>query len=242
MKVFKSIFFLYIDEVPVCTVEFNYYAKEYGIKTNFSHIISAESHTEAASWIVQLSSDSPDIIIILDPDQVHMKPGDKPSSVQLSSLICDSQGISPSYTPDSQGISPSYTADSQGISPSYTADSQGISPSYTADSQGISPSYTPDSQGISPSYTPDSQGISPSYTADSQGIFSSYEASLSSNSQSIPAYSLYVVAAIVLFAIVCTLAVVFVVLYLHKKHIGPCCNCQPNPNNVNSDIELLVYN
>ena len=172
MKVFKNNI-LFIDEVPVCTVEFNYYAENYTIETNFSHIISAESHTEAASWIVKLSSDSPDIIILLYPDQVHMKPGDEPSSAQLSSFICDSQGISP-------------------------------------------------------------------YTADSQGIFSSHAASLTSDSQCIPAYSLYVVAAIALFAIMFALVVVFVVLYLYRRHIPPCYRypLQDGPDN-NEDIHLL---
>ena len=142
------------------------------MKTNFSHIISAESHTDAASWIVQLSSDSPDVNITLDPDKVHMKPEDEPSSVQLSSLICDSQGISPSYT------------------------------------------------------------------ADSQGIFPSYAASLTSDSQCIPAYSLYVVAAIVLFAIMFALVVVFVVLY--QWHIAPRCHYQPQDNNDDAALPLRV--
>ena len=173
------------------------------MKTNFSHIISVENHTEAASWIVQLSSDSPDINFMFDPDEVYMKTEEQ-SSVQLSSLVCDSQT------------------------------------SYTADSRRISPSYTADSQRISPSYTAASQRISPSYTADSQGSFPSYTSSLTGDSQCIPAYSLYVVATIVLFAVVFTLAVVFVVLYLYKKHIGPCCHDpqQAEPNNV--ILEQLV--
>ena len=170
MKVFKNDI-LFIDEVPVCTVEFNYYAENYTIETNVSHIISAESHTEAASWIVQLSSDSPDIIILLEPDQVHLKPGEEPSSAQLSSLICDSQGVSP-------------------------------------------------------------------YTADSQGIFPSRAASLTSDSQCIPAYSLYVVAAIVLFAVVFALVVVFVVLY--RRHIPPRCHYQPQDNNDDAAFPLGV--
>ena len=122
------------------------------MKTNFSHIIYAERHTEAASWIVQLSPDSPDINITLDPDHVYMKTEDEQSSVQLCSFVCDSQA---------------------------------------------------------------------SYTAESQGSFPSYTASLTGDSQCIPAYSS---ATIVLFAIVFTLAVIFVVLYLYKKHIGPCCH------------------
>ena len=133
------------------------------MKTNFSHIIYAGSHTDAASWIVQLSSDSPDINITLDPDQVYMKTEDEQSSVQFCSLVCDSQGIFPSCTA--------------------------------------------------------------SHTGDSQ---------------SIPAFSLCVVATIFLFAIVFGLAVVFIVLYLYKKHIGPCCHDpqQAEPNNV--ILEQLV--
>ena len=63
---------LITDEINICIFEFNYYAENYTLETNFSHVISAESHTEAASWIVQLSSDSPDINIMLDPYQVYM--------------------------------------------------------------------------------------------------------------------------------------------------------------------------
>ena len=62
---------LIIDEINICIVEFNYYIENHTLETNFSHVISAESHTEAASWIVQLSSDSPDINILLDPIQVY---------------------------------------------------------------------------------------------------------------------------------------------------------------------------
>ena len=57
------------------------------MKTNFSHIISAESHTDAASWIVQLSSDSPDINITLDPDQVYQKMRHQMLSSLLLSVI-----------------------------------------------------------------------------------------------------------------------------------------------------------
>ena len=116
------------------------------MKTNFSHIISAESHTNAASWIVQLSSDSPDIIILLYPDQVHMKPEDEPSSDQLSSLTSDSQCI--------------------------------------------------------------------------------------------PAYSLYVVAAIALIAIVVALVVVFFVLYLYRRHISPRSHYQSQDNNDDAAFSL----
>ena len=63
---------LFIDEINICVVEFNYYIEKYTLETNFFHVISADSYTEAASWIVQLSSDSPDINIILDPNQVYM--------------------------------------------------------------------------------------------------------------------------------------------------------------------------
>ena len=63
---------LITDETNICIVEFNYYVEKYTLETNFSHLISAKSHTEAASWIVQLSSDSPDINIILDPNQVYI--------------------------------------------------------------------------------------------------------------------------------------------------------------------------
>ena len=68
------------------------------MKTNFSHIISAENHTEAESWIVQLSSDSPDINITLDPDHVTMMPEMvEPSSSNTVSDTCDLQGI-PAYS------------------------------------------------------------------------------------------------------------------------------------------------
>ena len=103
---------LITDEINICIVEFNYYAENYTLETNFSHIISSESHTEAASWIVRLSSDSPDINLVLDPNQISMKPEDEfeiQSSVELSpSLAYDSLSISPSYTA-------SLTCDSQGI-------------------------------------------------------------------------------------------------------------------------------
>ena len=78
------IIILITDETNICIVEFNYYAKNYTLETYFSHVISAESHTEAASWIVQLSSDSPDINIILDPNQVYMNT-QTPTSSTLSS-------------------------------------------------------------------------------------------------------------------------------------------------------------
>ena len=77
---------LITDEINICIVEFNYYAQNYTIETNFSHAISAESYTEAASWIVQLSSDSPDINIILDPNQVYMNIQIPTSSTLSSSM------------------------------------------------------------------------------------------------------------------------------------------------------------
>ena len=93
-----KIYLFYTDKVQVCVVEFNYYAEEYTIKTNFSHIISAESHTDVASWIVQLSSDSPDINIILDPDHVTVIPEIvEPSSSNTVFVTCDSRGI-PAYS------------------------------------------------------------------------------------------------------------------------------------------------
>ena len=54
--------------------------------------------TDAASWIVQLSSDSPDINVTLDPDHVTMRPDIvEPSSSNTVCLTCDSQGI-PAYS------------------------------------------------------------------------------------------------------------------------------------------------
>ena len=76
---------LITDETNICIVEFNYYAQNYTIETNVSHAISAESYTEAASWIVQLSSDSPDINIILDPNQVYMNTETSTSSTLSTS-------------------------------------------------------------------------------------------------------------------------------------------------------------
>ena len=76
---------LITDETNICIVEFNYYAQNYTIETNFSHVISADSYTEATSWIVQLSSDSPDINIILDPNQVYMNIQTPTSSTSSSS-------------------------------------------------------------------------------------------------------------------------------------------------------------
>ena len=78
---------LIIDEINICIVKFNHYIKKYTLETNFSHVISAESHTEAASWIVQLSSDSPDINIILDPSQVYMNTQTPTSSTLSSSKV-----------------------------------------------------------------------------------------------------------------------------------------------------------
>ena len=72
------------DEINICIVEFNYYAENYTIETNFSHVISAERYTDTASWIVQLSSDSPDINIILDPNQVYMNTQTPTSSLKVS--------------------------------------------------------------------------------------------------------------------------------------------------------------
>ena len=74
------------DETNICIVEFNYYVQNYTLETNFSLVISAESHTEAASWIVQLSSDSPDINIILDPNQVYMNTQAPTSSILSASM------------------------------------------------------------------------------------------------------------------------------------------------------------
>ena len=78
---------LITDEINICIFEFNYYAENYTIETNFSHLISAKSHTEAASWIVQLSSDSPDINIILDPNQISMNTQAPTSSTLSSSKV-----------------------------------------------------------------------------------------------------------------------------------------------------------
>ena len=75
------------DETNICIVEFNYYAENYTIETNFSHVISAESYTEAASWIAQLSTDSPDINIILDPDQVYTNTQTSTSSTLSASKV-----------------------------------------------------------------------------------------------------------------------------------------------------------
>ena len=75
---------LITDETNICIAEFNYYAQNYTIETNFSHVISADSYTEAASWIVQLSSDSPDINIILDPDQVYINTQTPTSSSKVT--------------------------------------------------------------------------------------------------------------------------------------------------------------
>ena len=61
------------DEIDICIVKFNYYAENYTLETNVSHVISSESHTEAASWIVRLSSDSPDINLVLHPNQILQK-------------------------------------------------------------------------------------------------------------------------------------------------------------------------
>ena len=60
---------------------------------NVSHI-TAESHTDAASWIAQLSSDSTDINVTLDPDHVTMRSEIvEPSSSNTVCLTYDSQGI-----------------------------------------------------------------------------------------------------------------------------------------------------
>ena len=80
---------LITDEINICIVEFNYYIEKYTLETNFSRVISADSYTEAASWIVQLSSDSPDINIILDPNQVYMNTQTPTSSTSASSS-CES--------------------------------------------------------------------------------------------------------------------------------------------------------
>ena len=79
---------LIIDEINICIVEFNHYIEKYTLETNFSHVISADSYTEAASWIVQLSSDSPDINIILDPNQVYMNT-QTPTSSSSASSSCE---------------------------------------------------------------------------------------------------------------------------------------------------------
>ena len=73
------------DETNICIVEFNYYIENYTIETTFSHVISAESYT--ASWIIQLSSDSSDINIILDPDQVYMNTQTSTSSTLSASKV-----------------------------------------------------------------------------------------------------------------------------------------------------------
>ena len=78
---------LITDKTNICIVEFNYYAQNYTIETNVFHVISADSYTEAASWIVQLSSDSPDINIILDPNQVYMNIQIPNSSTLSSSRV-----------------------------------------------------------------------------------------------------------------------------------------------------------
>ena len=78
---------LITDKTNICIVEFNYYAQNYTIETNVFHAISDESYTEAASWIVQLSSDSPDINIILDPNQVYMNIQIPNSSTLSSSRV-----------------------------------------------------------------------------------------------------------------------------------------------------------
>ena len=75
---------LITDETNICIVEFNYYAENYTVETNFSHVISAERYTDAASWIVQLSSDSPDINITLDPNLVTMNTQTPTSSLKVS--------------------------------------------------------------------------------------------------------------------------------------------------------------
>ena len=85
---------LIIDEINICIVEFNYYIENHTLETNFSHVISAESHTEAASWIVQLSSDSPDINILLDPNQVYMNIQTPTSSTLSTSKASMSTGTS----------------------------------------------------------------------------------------------------------------------------------------------------
>ena len=89
---------LIIDEINICIVEFNYYIEKYTLETNFSHVISAENHTEAASWIVQLSSDSPDINIILDPNQVYMNIQTPTSSTLSSSQVSMNTETSTSST------------------------------------------------------------------------------------------------------------------------------------------------
>ena len=73
------------DETNICIVEFNYYIENYTIETTFSHVISAESYT--ASWIIQLSSNSSDINIILDPDQVYMNTQTSTSSTLSASKV-----------------------------------------------------------------------------------------------------------------------------------------------------------
>ena len=74
---------LIIDEINICIVEFNHYIEKYTLETNFFRVISTDSYTEATSWIVQLSSDSPDINIILDPNQVYINK-QTPTSSTLS--------------------------------------------------------------------------------------------------------------------------------------------------------------
>ena len=78
---------LITDEINICIFVFSYYAEKYTLETNFSHVISADSYTEAASWIVQLSSDSPDINIILDPNQVYMNIQTPTSSTLSASKV-----------------------------------------------------------------------------------------------------------------------------------------------------------
>ena len=107
---------LITDEINICIFVFSYYAENYTLKTNFSHVISADSYTEAASWIVQLSSDSPDINIILDPNQVYMNtqtPTSKTLSVSkvnniltptLSASIVITTSASSSCEPTSQPL------------------------------------------------------------------------------------------------------------------------------------------
>ena len=96
---------LIIDEINICIVEFNYYIEKYTLETNFSHVISAENHTEAASWIVQLSSDSPDINIILDPNQVYMNIQTPTSSTLSSSQVSMNTETSTSSTLSSSQVS-----------------------------------------------------------------------------------------------------------------------------------------
>ena len=92
---------LITDEINICIFVFSYYAEKYTLETNFSHVISADSYTEAASWIVQLSSDSPDINIILDPNQVYMN---TQTSTSLSVVITTSNSSSCEPTLQQLGI------------------------------------------------------------------------------------------------------------------------------------------